>query len=318
MSDRTTPRRLAEMEFRVTEWHVRALNILLIAAIAYFAALNVEDIIARALHGSGGEAPSFVASIPPLGGAKPRQYYDQIVHRDIFNLIPQASAPAPVVEEDLHLKLLGTSSLSRTKPYAIIEDQTGEQALYRVGEEIPDAGKLIAVAKTSALINRNGKIVSLQMPKDEMPSIEAPAIRPEFANPAFRRRNPNFLRRSHRVPRAPESLNLQRTGPESFSVNRSDLMSTVANPAELMTEIRAVPNIQDGTTTGFTLSEIVPGSVFAQLGLQDGDVLTGINGQPVNNPLQAVGMLTTIGQQPSLNVTVTRDGQPISLHVAIH
>jgi general secretion pathway protein C len=85
-----------------------------------------------------------------------------------------------------------------------------------------------------------------------------------------------------------------------------------------MTEIRAVPNIQNGATTGFTLSEIVPGSVFAQLGLQEGDVLTGINGQAVNNPLQAVGMLTTIGQQPSVDVTVTRDGQPISMHVDIH
>jgi general secretion pathway protein C len=305
------------MELRVTEWHVRALNILLIATIAYFAALNVEDIIARALHGSAVETPGFVASIPPPSGVKSSTYYNQIVHRDIFNLVPQASAPAPVVEEDLHLKLLGTSKLSRTKPYAIIEDQTGEQALYRVGEEIPDAGKLIAVETTSALIDHNGKIVSLQMPKDDMPSIEAPPMRPDFANPAFRRHNPNFFRR-HRGAGPPESLNLQRTGPNSFSVNRSDLMSTVANPAQLMTEIRAVPNVQDGTTTGFTLSEIVPGSVFAQLGLQEGDVLTGINGQPVNNPLQAVGMLTTIGQQPSVDVTVTRDGQPISLHVDIH
>jgi len=305
------------MELRVTEWHVRALNILLIAAIAYFAALNVADIITRALHNSSVETPAFMASMPPPSGIKSRNYYDQIADRDIFNLIPQASAPAPVVEEDLHLKLLGTSKLSQTKPYAIIEDQTGEQTLYRVGDEIPDAGKLIAVETTSALIDHNGKIVSLEMPKDEMPSIESPPLRPGFANHSFRRRHPNYFRRPQSL-REPESLKLERTGPDRFAVNRSDLTKTVANPAELMTEIRAVPNVQDGTTTGFTLSEIVPGSVFAQLGLQEGDVLTGINGQPVTNPLQAVGMLTTIGQRPSVDVIVMRDGRPIRLHVDIH
>ena len=56
--------------------------------------------------------------------ARTRAYYDSIVKRDIFNETPQDTGPAPVVEADLNIKLIGTSLLSKSKPYAIIEDPT--------------------------------------------------------------------------------------------------------------------------------------------------------------------------------------------------
>jgi general secretion pathway protein C len=232
--------------------------------------------------------------------------------------VPIESAPAPVVAEDLHIKLLGTSTLSRKKPYAVIEDQTGEQALYKLGDEIPDAGTLVAIETNRAIILHNGQRVALEMPKNDFPAVETP--NPEDIN-SFRYRrgfSNRFRRRRGAAQDNGDSLNLERTGPSSFEVNRTDLMKTVNNPAELMTQIRAVPNVQDGTTKGFTLSEIVPGSVFQQLGLQDGDVLTGINGQNVNNPLQAVGMLSQLSQQSAVDLTVMRDGQPMQFHLGIH
>jgi general secretion pathway protein C len=305
--------------WRFSEWHVRVLNALLVAAIAYFAALSVEDVIARALHSAPVVTPPPISGVASANGARPRVFYDAIVKRDIFNLQPLESAPAPVVAEDLHIKLLGTSKLSRTKPYAIIEDQTGEQSLYQLGDEIPDAGKLVAVETARAIILHNGQRVALEMPKNDFQSAE-PESNPLDINAMRFRRGLNRFHRFGPKPGPPDSsdLNLQRTGPSSFEVDRSDLMKSVSNPAVLMTQIRAVPNVQDGSTKGFTLSEIVPGSVFQQLGLEDGDVLTGINGQTVNNPLQAVGMLSQLSQQPAVDVTVMRDGQPMSFHVGIH
>ncbi|HUA34856.1 MAG TPA: type II secretion system protein GspC [Candidatus Binataceae bacterium] len=313
------------MELRFTEWHVRALNALLIAAIAYFAALSAEDIIARTLHATPAEAPAPFAATHEAMSDRSLAAYDVIVKRDIFNLVPQTAAPSPVVAQDLHIKLLGTSTLSRKKPYAIIEDQTGEQSLYRLGDDIPDAGRLVAIETNRAIIEHNGQRVALEMPKDDFPAVENVPNPADINAPRFGRGFNNRFRRFRRQEpgaesdSAPqESLNLERTGPSSFEVDRQDLMKTVANPASLMTQIRAVPNIQNGTTNGFTLSEITPGSVFEQIGLQDGDVLTGINGQAVNNPLQAVGMLSQMSQRPSVDITVMRDGQPMQFHLGIH
>lgn len=308
---------LSFSEWRFSEWHVRVLNALLVAAIAYFAALCVEDVIARALHPAPSITPPPISAVSSANGIRPRGFYDAIVRRDIFNLTPQESAPAPVVAEDLHIKLLGTSMLSRKRPYAIIEDQTGEQSLYKLGDEIPDAGKLVAIETTRAIIMHNGQRVALEMPKNDFPTAE-PAPNPLDINAMRFRRGLNRFHRFGPQSRTDSNLNLQRTGPSSFEVSRGDLMKSVSNPAALMTQIRAVPNVEDGSTKGFTLSEIVPGSVFQQLGLEDGDVLTGINGQTVNNPLQAVGMLSQMSQRPAVDVTVMRDGQPMNFHVAIH
>src|SRR5208337_3532498 len=114
-----------------------AVNFLLIAGIAYFAARSVNDVFLESLQG----APPIgaVVSATTSSGIEnhPRAYYDQIVTRDVFNLTPQ-EAPKPVVTTvDLHLKLLGTALASKDKPFAIIEDQAGEQSLYTLGDDIP-------------------------------------------------------------------------------------------------------------------------------------------------------------------------------------
>jgi hypothetical protein len=61
-------------------------------------------------------------------------------------------AAAPIENDALAVKLTGTSQQSTGKPFAIIEDREGVQALYQVGQMIPDAGRLLDVARESAVI----------------------------------------------------------------------------------------------------------------------------------------------------------------------
>src|SRR6267142_2109931 len=157
------------MELRFSQRHVTALNFLLIAGLAYFAAQCVNDIVKRTMS-TDSDAPS-AASIAPrsASGVRTRTYYDTIVKRDIFNLVPQNNAPAPVVAEDLHLKLLGTSLLSKSQPYAILEDQAGNQSLYQVGQDVPDAGRLVSVEPNRVIIDRSGRRVAIDLPPSEIP-----------------------------------------------------------------------------------------------------------------------------------------------------
>src|SRR5216684_244199 len=157
------------MELRFSQRHVTALNILLFTALMYFASQCVIDIVKRRLS-TDNDAPVAASIAPrPASGVRTRTYYDAIVKRDIFNLVPQNNAPAPVVAEDLHLKLLGTSLLSKSQPYAILEDQAGNQSLYQVGQDVPDAGRLVSVEPNRVIIDRGGRRVAVDLPPSEIP-----------------------------------------------------------------------------------------------------------------------------------------------------
>jgi general secretion pathway protein C len=86
---------------------------------------------------------------------------------------------------------------------------------------------------------------------------------------------------------------------------------------QLFTQMRAIPNMQDGKTDGFRLSEVVPGSLFSQMGLRNGDVVSSIGGQDLNDPTQAIGMLNSLRQASSLAITVMRHGRPVELNYQI-
>src|SRR5208282_2747796 len=128
-------------------------NFVLVGALAIVLAMCVRDVIERSVSNES-DVPAVSSAAPKAaGGLRTRTYYDAIVKRDIFNEVPQETGAAPVVEEDLNIKLIGTSLQSKSKPYAIIEDQANNESLYQVGEDIPNAGKLVSVETNRAVID---------------------------------------------------------------------------------------------------------------------------------------------------------------------
>lgn len=300
------------MELRISERQIVALNFLLVAAAAYFAARAVNDLVAARL------APPPVAHVSaalpgrPLAAPHPRSYYQAIVERDMFNLVPQAAGPAPTTVENLRLKLLGISKLTNGKHYVIVEDRWGQQALYRVGDAIPGAGRLLAVEKNRAIVAHQGRRIALELPKNELPGpIMAP---PGLAMAAAPKGGPT----------PPDSggddfdPNISELGGNRYAIPRATVEHSLDHLSELFTQVRAVPNIQNGRTNGFALSEIEPGSIFDELGLQDGDVITGVDGQPMSDPVQAMQMLGTLRNRSSVGLEVLREGKPVKLSYQIH
>jgi type II secretory pathway component PulC len=154
------------MEFNLSERHIMALNALLIAILAYFGALSVKDILA--LRSSSPALPAIHSNkVVDAPTNLSRSSYQTIVDRDIFNLAPPPAAVAPVVVEDLHLTLIGVSQASKGQPFAIVQDPSGQQSVYRVGEMIPDAGKLLEVAKDHAVVEHGGGRVVINLPNDK-------------------------------------------------------------------------------------------------------------------------------------------------------
>jgi len=313
------------MELRLTQRHIIAANFLLIAGIAYFAARSVNDIISRGIASTPALPQSTSRAPRTVSGPHPRDYYESIVSRDIFNLVPQEKeAPEPVVTQiDLHIKLLGTSIATRDKPFAIIEDEGGEQQLYQLGEDIPNAGRLIQVEKDRVIIDHDSQQVALEIPQDDLPEGVEQAV-PLPSKMTIRR--PMLPRKAAVGVKGPPGTEDEDDGPDfdveeegdnRYAVKRDDLKNAISHSSQLFTQIRAIPNIQNGKQNGFSISDVEPGSVFEDLGLQDGDLLTAIDGKPITNPGEAVGLFSTIQNRPSVEITVMRDGHPLHLHYDI-
>ncbi len=314
------------MELRFTQRHVTALNFVLIAALAYFAAQCVDDIVKRTMSGDKNAPVAASAAPRTSSGSRTRAYYDSIVKRDIFNLVPQDNAPAPIVAEDLHLKLLGTSILSRSKPYAIVEDQSGNESLYQVGEDIPEAGRLVSVEVNRAIIDRGGRRVAIDIPSSEIPEaapsrlgvpIAIPRGIPAFMQPRAGRRHPPAAAAADDDSGDDDSskLELKKLGPGKFEASRAEVANTMQNPAQLFSQMRALPHFINGKTDGFSISNVAAGSVFEQLGLKDGDLLTEIDGQPVTNPMQAMGLMQAVQTASAIDLTINRGGSLTRVHL---
>jgi len=301
------------MNFALNELHVTILNLLLVGVLAIFLGLSLED--AYRFHVAADVVPPAAQTAPtapilhPRSFRRPRVFYKAITDRDIFNLAPAREAPAE--RENLQIRLLGTSLLTSGKPFVIVEDQSGRQSLYRKGDDIPGVGQLLEIEQDRAVVMHNGHRVAVEIPRE---SSEPPV-------PLMRR--PGVFRRRLMKPSAPLALpipapGIQRMAPNRYVLARSTVDADLQNPAPLFTQIRAIPNVQNGGPHGFRLSEIQPGSVFQQIGLMDGDLLTDVSGQPVGDPMKALVMLQTLRAQSSVTLQVIRNGSPVQLYYSIH
>lgn len=297
------------MTLRFSESYVTALNLLLIAVLAYFLAVSVNDIILGRVVGDASERAAAIISTEPSDRVvHPRSFYEVIAKRDIFNLVPMAELPTAMAT-NLHIRLLGTSTLTLSQPFIIVEDDNDhQQSLYRMGDEIPDAGKLVGVYKNYAILLRDGRRTKLEMPSTEN------AAPTEMPRP-FGLSAP---RGSFVSGRPHSNTGVHEIKPNHYLLDRSTVNNNLSNMASLFTQVRAIPDLgPDGHSNGFKLSEIRPGSIFEQIGLRDGDVLTTVGGQSVGDPAKAIELLSSLRDQSAVGVTVMRAGQPLQLQYNI-
>jgi hypothetical protein len=160
----------------VPDHYLNILNLLLVGLFVIFVGLSIKDVYK--FHAASGVVPApRTADVPApqsLRGPRPRSSYDVITERDIFSLAPPPSAP--VEDQQLEIKLLGTSHLTTGKPFAIIEDQRGNQSLFRPGDAIPGVGLLLQVGQDRVIVLHNGHRVATAIPRADtsLPEVNAP------------------------------------------------------------------------------------------------------------------------------------------------
>jgi type II secretion system protein C len=158
----------------------------------------------------------------------------------------------------------------------------GPTSGYGVGDALPGDATILEIGQTHIRVRRaDGRLESIGFPG--APSGAAPEAQ------------------------EPASEGIQRVETGRFAVPRAALARILEDPQQLAAEARAVPHEgPDGRVDGYRLSGIRQRSTLHQLGIRNGDVVHGMNGQPLTSLTDAMGALEALRSQEAFTFELTR------------
>lgn len=104
----------------------------------------------------------------------------------------------------------------------------------------------------------------------------------------------------------------------NFEVPRSEVDRAINNLNDIAMQARLVPAFKDGVSEGFKLFSIRPDSLYSKIGIQNGDVVTRINGLDMNDPAKALEVYTKLKDAPRIDVDIDRNGSIMRMTYNVH
>ncbi len=260
--------------------------VMLLTVSAYFLADTVDAMIGRSLEA----APTYTKPLEHEHAALQTRHemsdYSSILDRGLFGegKSPSSSTASAAAAPSVSYKLIGTIEGERFSG-AVLEDSTG-QAFYRINQKLPDGSAIVKIIRDKVSIRRpdgvtvdvevvdDTKIVAMQNPQSE----GGPGVK-KLAN-------------------------------GKFAVDQQEVLASTENMGQILTQARALPYQEKGKTVGFKISEIVPGSIYEKIGLQNGDIIQRVNSQDVDDPSKFFQLYQGLKNERSISIDLLRGGQP--------
>jgi len=264
-------------------------SLLLVVLIAWQLAKIVWMLIPA--PSAGDPVPAPVAAIGMSDAAGGAADVTAIANAHIFGVAsgePVEAEPVVIAETEnlqdtrlTNLALRGTiASPDEEMAAAIIADGRDDEKVYMIGDPIASTAKLHAVYADRVVLNENGVLTNLKLPKD------------------FPAGAPAAIRRT--------TVATSRASEETQSIQEV----VAQNVSQLADVIRPTPYFVNGEQQGY---RVYPGrnrAQFAALGLRPGDLIKDIDGQSLTDPSQAMQIFQSLGGADQVSVTVERNGQP--------
>lgn len=108
----------------------------------------------------------------------------------------------------------------------------------------------------------------------------------------------------------PLGAGIREVGPHAYVLPREELQRALAQPEQLMTQARLVPSF-NGVGDGFKLYAIRPESLFARLGLLNGDKVVRLNGLAMSGVESALEAYARLREASHFQLELERNGQPV-------
>jgi len=272
-----------------------ALNILLIAVAVYFSVKAFYKVATSNLNNAPPlEVTTRHVISPEDVAVHPISYYRAITDRNLFNSKKDAGQSAETLDietldpTDLKLKLLGTVSGNTQKAYAVIEDtEKKRQDLYRIGDSIQNA-TLKMILREKVILRVNGK--------DEVLGIEEASGSPKTS-----------------IVSKKASIETS----QDITLKRSRIESAVKDVNTLMKQVRIRPHFTNGKPDGLRLTGVRPNSIFYNMGLKSGDIITGVNNNTIESVDDVLKFYQSLQSSSHVALQVKRRGRPKTINYNI-
>lgn len=96
-----------------------------------------------------------------------------------------------------------------------------------------------------------------------------------------------------------------------YEIQRSVIDSNLSNLNAIATQARIVPSFKNGVANGFKLFSIQPNSLYASIGVENGDVIQKINGYEINSPDKALEIYQKLRESSHISLEIERNGQVV-------
>ena len=94
----------------------------------------------------------------------------------------------------------------------------------------------------------------------------------------------------------------------SFKIKKSFRNKMLANIGELLTQARAIQIKNSDGSLSFKMTEVVPGSLYSQLDITNGDIIERINGSKISNLNEVMSLFSKIKDIDNMSLTIKRAG----------
>ncbi|MGO8827788.1 MAG: type II secretion system protein GspC [Steroidobacteraceae bacterium] len=258
------------------------------------AALIAVELVRMAVSVLSGPVKSPQPTLAPSAQTRPQPTVNvrAVVSAHLFGLAiadPVAQDPANAPLSSANLVLAGTIATQDPKHGIAIISAGGPSKVYSVGDNVSGAS-LYSVYLDHVILDRGGTLETLLLPRQLPPDRSQASARRVSAN--------------------------QRTVAAVDNVRRM----VQQDPGILDQVMRTVASYDNaaGKLRGFRAYPGRNRAIFNKLGLKPGDLVTAINGQPLDDPQHSQEVFNTIQTSDHVTVTLERGGQrqDISLNIA--
>ena len=306
------------------------LSVVLIACGAYLGFAIFKQVVPTRQDQAAPQDPELTVSKPAEKArpGPPLSRYRAVAERNLFRIEAGGQPPAePAIdiealkETQLKLKLWGTVSGQGPEAYAVIEDsQSRRQNLYRVGDAVQSA-VLKMILREKVVLEVEDRDEILQM--EEVPRARGPAPRPMpggmgdegFDAPQLPGDPGGDLAESQ--VEAPPPVAPPAPRPQTIRLRPAMLQAMLGQVEDPLKDLTLQPHQTDGVPDGLALTGIQPRSVLRRLGLRDGDVITAIDGEPVQSAEQLGVIFQRLNSGTGLSLELNRRGRPTTLNFQV-
>ena len=193
---------------------------------------------------------------------------------------------------------------------AVIGDgERGERA-FRAGENVAAGVKLARVYPDHVILVHEGVEETMKLVRDQNLA-PADIVRPgSQGNSAASRSNAAMGSSSSAVPGSAQTTRVPADVQQTIERMRQ-------NPEELAKRVQIVPVVDGGRMTGVRVSAGADMALMGRLGLRPGDVVTAVNGAPVDSLARGQQIIESLRTASSARVTVLRDGRPTDITISL-